>query len=526
MKNLMICSLVLFQFSWAFSQIKNLNNDSPYPTKYTSLQDQSLTLKSVTVVPSYDNVGGVYKKAAEETLEKLISNDQFWSFEKIKFADATDEKKYRIDLIEDQPEYTLKVLKSSRTDALFSVSTTKSPQGLQVRMTIYTADGGLPLIQETYEDTQTFEINKYKEIIEQLYRQIKNKLPYKALIASRRGQKVTLNSGKKSGLKIGDKLSVAQILKIQRHPKLKFMIGTEKEIIGQVVLTQVEDDLSFGEISFEKESGVIEKNSKLLPFDPIKYNTSMDPTQADQVSEQAEEWRPLEDPQFGKIHLLGGFTNYKLANTLVAGSTHDSGNSLAPTFALGGQIWITPEYFADLQFKQMFFKGNNSLSNSYPDSLNFNVSETNFVVGYKYAIDGNFWGPSLNIGFGHLSRTTSVTDSTPTAFTSFEFSGLHLQAGAYFPLTLKNDFGIGAQAQLMLTKRLSEMPVDSGPSSNNFVNFDFYGIYAYSNRINFRGQLTYSDLSSSLEGTGQRTNPARSMQETITSYLFGIEYQF
>ncbi len=101
-----------------------------------------------------------------------------------------------------------------------------------------------------------------------------------------------------------------------------------------------------------------------------------------------------------------------------------------------------------------------------------------------------------------------------------------MQAGAYFPLTLKNDFGIGAQAQLMLTKRLSEMPVDSGPSSNNFVNFDFYGIYAYSNRINFRGQLTYSDLSSSLEGTGQRTNPARSMQETITSYLFGIEYQF
>ena len=526
MKIVLILCLVFLPFTSAFSQSKSLKKDSPYPSKYISQTDQYLTLKSVTLAPAYDNVGGIYKKAAETTLEKIITDDKSWSFQKIKFPDLQTEKNYRIDFLEDKNEYSLALLKSTGADALISVSTTKSPQGLQIRMTLYTADAGQPLIQETYEDATTFEISKYQQVISELYTTIKNKLPYKALISSRRGQKVTLNAGKVAGLNVGDKLSVAQILKLQRHPKLKFMVGVEKEIIGQVVLTQVEDYLSFGEISFEKESGVIEKNSKLLPFDYLKYSTSMDPTKADQMAKQDEEWRPQEAPQFGKIHILGGVSNYKLSNTLTNDTTHDSGNSFAPTFQFGGQVWITPEYFADLQFRQMFFKGLNSMTGSYPDSLNFTVNENNFVFGYKYSIDGNFWGPSLTTGLGYISRTTSVTDSSPTSFTSFDFSGLNLQFGAYFPITLKNDFGLGARGEILLTKRLSENPVDSGPSASNFVNFDFYGIYAYTNRINFRGQITYSDLNSSFDGTGQRNPPARSTQETATSYLFGIEYQF
>lgn len=72
---------------------------------------------------------------------------------------------------------------------------------------------------------------------------------------------------------------------------------------------------SFAEINFEKEAGVIEKNSKLLPPDFVNYQTDAKP-----VDEQNAEWKPQAAPQFGKITLLGGFSDYKLSTVLTSGS--------------------------------------------------------------------------------------------------------------------------------------------------------------------------------------------------------------
>jgi hypothetical protein len=86
--------------------------------------------------------------------------------------------------------------------------------------------------------------------------------------------------------------------------------------------------------------------------------------------------------------------------------------------------------------------------------------------------------------------------------------------------------GFGATAHLMLTNVMAESPVDSGKSSPNLTRFDIYGVYAYTTQINLRGQIGYSQLAASFSGSGSRSNPARSMNEANTSYLFGIEFQF
>lgn len=511
------------------AQIKNLKNSSPYPTKYLGDEDANLTLKTLTVGPAYDNVGGIYQSAAEAELSQLISQDQFWAYSKFQWPNGTSAKDQRADSISENSKMLQQIFAATKSNGLLATTVTKSSQGINVQLTLFTQDKNMPLIEVSHQDATTFEISKFKEILKNLYAQIKLKLPYKAFITSRRGNQVTINAGADSGLKNGDQLSVAHIIKINRHPKLKFMIGVEKQITGQIVLNKVEQHSSFGEIIFEKEAGVIEKNSKLLPPNFIQYAGLEKKTDVSAVvgaEKNATEWVPPLQPQFGKLTLLAGFSDYKLSTVLQNSASYDSGNSFSPTFVLGGDLWITNEYFAQISLKQLFFKGQNSLAGSNPQTLNYTVNTTDLLFGYKYALNGNFWGPSLSGSVGYLSGSTKLSDSSPTAFSSFDVSGFQIQAGGYFPVTEKNDVGIGVDAKFLLTKYLSESPVDSGPASPTITQFNIYGNYLYTSNINLKAEMVFAAINSSFDGTGIRANPARSIDEKITSYLFGIEYLF
>jgi hypothetical protein len=513
----------------ARAQVTNLKNNATNLTKYSSQEDTDLTLKTLTVAPAYDNVGGVYQTAAETVLSDLIRQDKSWAFSKFQWPKTVSKSNQRIDYIMENPKMVLDILSLTKSNGLMTAVITKSPQGININLTLFTQDKGLPLIEVSYQDATTFEISKFTEIVKNLYSQIKLKLPYKAFISSRRGNIVTINAGLNSGLKNNDKLSVAQIIQINRHPKLKFMVGVEKTIIGQIVLSKVEEYSSFGEILFEKETGVIEKNSKLLPPDFIQYQNANADKVTDNLADSeknAVEWMPPAVPQFGKLTLLAGISDYKLSTVLQNSASYDSGNSTAPTFLLGADLWITNQYFARISLEQLFFKGANSLAGSSPGTLNYTVNTTNLMFGYQYALNGNFWGPSLSAALGYLSKSTKMTDTSPTAFSSFDVSGLEIQVGGYFPMSEKNDIGIGLEAHFFLTKNYSESPVDSGSSSPALTKFSVHGNYLYTSNINLKAALQFSSINSSFDGAGSRSNPARSTDEKISSYLFGIEYLF
>lgn len=497
-------------------------NKTPYPAKYTSSEDANLTLRSITVAPGYDNVGGIYKNAAEEQLKNMISSDTLWAYSEFK----SPQKDLRVDQFEESPDVTMAALKASDSDGLMTVLITKGAQGLTVTLNFFTKDRGLLLLQETYQDPKTFELSKLNEVLMNLYVTIKQKLPFKGMIASRRGNQVTVNLGSKSGLKAGDKISVGQILKINRHPKLKFMTGVEKEIIGQIQITKVEDHLSFGEIAFEKETGVLEKGSKILPFTNVEYATSDQKGVTLANEKNPTEWLPAPIPQFGKVSILGGFTTYTLSSVLTTDVGYDSGNALAPTIDLDAEFWITKNVFANLGLSQIFFKGTNGLTGSSPSTLDYSVGSYDFILGYKYLISDNFWGPHLNASLGYGSVTTRVTDSTPVAFTSTELSGLLFAIGGYFPISEKNDVGMGIDARFMFAKTMTESPVDSGSTDPSYNQFGLYGIYQYTTNIHLKGQLNYMSINTSFSGTPTRLNPARSLSQTATMYLFGIEYLF
>ena len=507
-----------------FSQTTSLKNKAPFPTKYTSASDQALVIKAVTVAPVYDNSNNIYKKSVEEHLKTLIKEDYLWALSEFN----SPKNDTRVDEFDEDAQLTLQILDKSNADAVLTCFLIKGPQGLNIQMNLYTRDGGKLLLREEYQNSTLFEISKVNEVITKMYTSLKAKLPYSGYVTSRNGNSVTVNIGKRAGLTTGSILTVAQVLKVNRHPKLNFMISVEKEIIGRISLTKVENESSFGEITFEKENGVIARGSKILPLEGINYPGKGEAPLADVLPNEknAVEWLPTPIPQYGKISIMGGFTDFSDNTVLVNGTSIEADKSLALTFDLATELWITPEYFAALQLQQSSFKTDNNLSGSTPTSLNYSINIMDLSFGYKYLIDGNFWGPQISASLGYYTHSTRVTDTTPTGFTSFDLTGFDLTVGGMFPVTLKNDVAIGAQAKFLFFEKFSEKPVSSGGASPSFNQFDVLGTYQYTTNVSFKGVISFSNVQATFSGAGSKNPPSRSLDEKLSTYLVGIEYLF
>ncbi|MFN3454854.1 MAG: hypothetical protein ACK41T_07820 [Pseudobdellovibrio sp.] len=500
-----------------------LAQQNTIPTKYISLVDENLVIKKISAAPIYDNVNGVYSDKANIYLKNLIKSDVNWSYVDY----FNNDKSLSLAQFDENPEKVKALLDSLETDAIITAFISKGSLGIKIQMNLYTQDFGKLLIREEYENREMFEVDRVNSALGDLYSKIKSKIPYSGIITSRRGNKVTLNIGSRSGLKNGDMITVAQILKINRHPKLNFMTGTEKEILGKITINQVDVESSYGEITLEKENGVIVVGSKLLPLNYLKYTSELSPvSNAYPGEDNPVEWLPAPIPQYGKITLMAGLSNFKESSVFMNGININANNSAALTFNFATELWITPEYYATLDLQQRTFNTPNNLTGSSPSKLNYSLNRIHLDFGYKYLIDGNFWGPKIFGSLGYFSHDVRMSDSVPTAFNSYTLTGMGVTAGGQFPITLKNDVALGSQVRFLFFDKFKERPVNSDYDSNDFSQFDIFGTYQYTNNINFKASLSYMNMQATFHGNGTKNPPNRSLEEKITTYLLGIEYLF
>lgn len=500
-------------------------NDPANGVRFVSETDNLLTLNSITVGSAYDNVGGMYKNAAEQKLKKLIIADHMWSFaENKEFINN-----YRNDELFENADKAQDFLSKTGADGFLLASTIKGNQGLSVELTLFSVLQGLPVVQVYHQDLKTFEISEFDKIIESLYTKIKGSLPYSGLVRSRRGNTLTINLGIGSGIKAGDQVTFIQILQVKRHPKLNFIVNVEKEIIGQGTVKKPDDTMSFVDITYEKEPGVIQKNAKIQRLANINYT---DPSvQASQKIDptKEEEWLPPSIPQFGYVYAGFGFTDYKVSSILNDGldTSLESGNSFAPTFNLGAELWVTKSFIAQFNYRQVFFTGKNSYTGSTPGTINFNFSQTDLGLGFRQQIGDNFWGPHVKAILGYYESSHQVSDTQPTAFTSFKASGMSLGLGGYFPVTKDNDLALGVDTKFVLSPTLSETPVNSGNASTSITDFSFYCVFQWTTNMQFKGNIQTNSIQSNFSGgSPTRLNPARSVEAKTTTYGLNLEYLF
>ncbi|MBC7466393.1 MAG: hypothetical protein H7256_10405 [Bdellovibrio sp.] len=514
-------------------------NKRPFPVKYTSEVDQKLSLHTITLAPVYDNVNRIYAEPIQKLLIELLQNDKVWGYSA--FPDLN--KKIFVETYDSKPQEVLDILNQTKTQGLLTAIITKGPAGMSIKLKLYTADQGLLFAEETFQDQSTFEIPKLREQVVTLYHNLKNKLPYRGFVLSRRGLDVTLNAGEKNGLVVGQEVALAQILKINRHPKLKYMVSTEKEIIGKLQITKVEPYLSFAQITFEKENGVVEVGAKLLPNDFIAYPLPVLNKDGDVVDDKLSnsiastfETRKKETkvgdkvtettmahagPQVGKFLLQGGFSQFSESANLTTGESPSASQSMAPTINLGLELWTTPNWFVSFELLQAIFKASNGLNGSSPEDLNYSYSKYSGSIGYYFLLNkDDDKTPKIGGQVGYASMKKDVTDTNPRAFTSSTTSGFLVKVNGAFPL---RDYPVelGASFDIFLSPSTTESPAGAGSSSSRINAFGFNASYETSPSLSYRFDINFDQIQTDTTG-----GDATSSTEKMTNVLFGIEYSF
>lgn len=500
---------------------------------YVSPADQDLNIKSIVIVPVKDNVGGIYAKPMEELLRDLVNNDKQWSL-----ADFSSSQKLPSEPLEENAAAVQSILKSSGAEALLSARLVKGPKGISISLTFFAGHEGLPLLQENLTDYKGFDIADVNSQTKKLFDAIKAKLPFRATILSRRGQQVTLNLGSNYGLKANTYITVVQILKINRHPKLHFMVGTEKEVLGRVKLFKVEPYLSFGYVEFEKESGVIAVGSKVIPEEYLKYSTPVVSASGKVIMDMSErgdkdvafgdnpkEWKPETLPQYGKVELLAGLATYSQNTNLQTAGSLTGGSSVIPSVALNGEFWLNPQWYVGFGIRESILQINNPQSGSSPTKLNMSIAQYGVDVGYNVLLTDDFFGPKLQISAGYATTLFSVDDSNPMTFSRMTYSGLVLGVAGQFPISDQIPVDIGAQLNYYVTAGLNENE-SSGSSSNTIDSFGIFADYRLKANLKLKGELLFDYFNSDFSGTSSRTDPATSTSHRLSSLMAGIQYLF
>lgn len=514
--------------------------------KFVSSVDADLSIKKVLVLPLKDNLKGIYSNQLNAPFIEMLQSDNQWTISSVPSNEKTDLE----DLLENAKTTKL-ILEKNKADAIVSGKMMKGPSGLKISLAIFAGAVGLPLAIQESEYINEFETKEIQNILLHQVQKLKEKIPYSGVVLSRSKASgkntVTLNIGSYHNLRPEALVSVIQILQVKRHPKFKFVVDSEKEIIGRIRITKVEEYLSFGEIEFEREVNVVQPYMKLIPIQFVSYpklqsNTTTqisgaeikpeDPlrAEADKISygQSPTHWVPAPQASFGKVDLQVGLGNYTLTNNLnTVGSLSATKTLFVPSIHLDTEIWITKNWFAQIGIRQYILSLSNPYPGSTPEQIQVSTMQTQVAGGYYLLTTDDFFGPKFQFTFGYSNFKSTVDDSTPKAFTSNTFSGLVIGLGGSMPVSEELPLTLGANLNYHWQPTFDETPVSTGGSSTSTVtSFNFWGTYRWSEHYHLKSQLMYDLFSASLSGAGTRSPNGTSVSHSLMTITAGIEYFF
>ena len=509
-------------------------------SRISSEADQLLKLTRVTLAPVTDNTEGVYARPVENKLRDLISRTYRWDFVEGNFVGGVQ----TLNEFEENPESVIKLTKAIQTEGLISARIIKSPQNIQLQIGLFLGADGKLLVKETNAEIKKFEISEILAQLERSYKLLLDRLPFRGYVLSRIQNKVTLNLGAKDGVRPGDPVSAILVLSLKRHPKHYFMVAHDKEILGQIRIDKVEDSLSFGTITFEKERGAIQKLTKIGSSLPVQYGPTVEggnafdsiPSTGDRETfgqsnppgDHPQIWVPVDPPTFGKLSFLFGLGSFS-ANTLLQTSGALEGNSnFVPSLKVGGELWITPHWIVRAGIQNVPFSISNPLPGSSPARLNMSATRYQFHTGYNVLLLQDFFGPRIVLLAGVQQFNLYADASTPLSLTETTFSGFNVGANAIFPITTDGKFEIGFSFLTFLKPGLAEKPVTSGGSSDNSVTqFAVFGSMKMTERFRAFATVDFDLFKATFSGAGTRSGEsALNLSNRMTILSGGLEYLF
>ncbi len=502
---------------------------------YISNTDKSLTVHRVGILPTSDNVNGLYSRYVENKIEEKIKKSHRFDLRPVKDAD----NRLTLEDFEENSALVKKIGGSNKVEGLISARVNKNQDNLTLILDFFLTSDGKLFAQEEAELPENTGTDALAQKTAELYDKVIEKIPYKGLILSREGNRVTLDLGTQDGIKDNATATIVEIIGLKRHPKFNFIISSEKIILGKIKIVKAESTLSFGVIIQEQDRGVIAVDSKITGVDFVNYpmegESGRQEILDDKVSfgKNPKEWVQKKKPGFGKVGLaLGAGSLHNAVSTQNEGSLSTQ-VALYPQIDLTGELWITPTWFLAARIEEGITSLTNPLSNSAPGTLSATNSHYSLHGGYKFFLEDDPAGPEIETYLGMGKYSFFIDTSTPTTYTSVSYYGLYFGVKGSLPVTHDKEWTVNASIDHYFSPGLTEAPVTSGTTSDNSATeFTIGAAHKMSDQLWLTLKLDFEFYGTNFTGTGSRTSSGgtpdsglNSSQSLIT-LLAGMEYSF
>lgn len=496
-------------------------------TTFSTPQETLYSIQKISVLTGYDNMNRIYAEPLTEALaEKLQTTQRF------EFLQGSRIQPFPVEEFKQNQGSLSSFFKSSQADAAFHLSLKNQGNGLTVTVSLFTANDLRPLSLESSRAFEKFDTESLRDEVFRLAEQVLRKLPYDGYVLARTGETITLSIGRNAGVQVGQTLSIVNMLKLNRHPTLDFVVSSEHQVLGTVRVTKVDQELSFADILTEVRPQSIERLSKVTGLHPSQYfEWSSGPREnpAHSMYNQASHpgWSGLDMPTFGLIGGSVGLGRFEELSNISGIPSLDTGKNIYPRVQINGEAWINPRWIAKLRVIQGLGTVNNPRSGSNPKNLGLTVSRYDLSFGYRHSFMNDFFGPFLEFYVGYAQSQFRFDRSTPWSFTSLKYSNMFVNFAGEFPLTPSSPWSMGARVYMHLSPALSEKYVTSGNDSNNSIHeFSLILRYRIQPNVRISGNLDFTSFNSDFSGVGSRGEQVNSMDIRDNSLNVGLDYLF
>lgn len=517
--------LTIYLFWVAIYCFYHQSSQAQLQGSYISKTDQLVSLDTVLILPTIDNIDGIYARPLDRYLSEKIGDNHHLQLVEKNFAGSLLSP---IEL-ERNPREVRRMGKRAKADGVIAMSISKNRSGVNLRINLFSGKDGKLLSTEQKLGIPRYEINEIRNNVGVLLEKVLSRMPYKGKILSRQGNRVTIDLGARDGVRPKEIISVVQVIKLVRHPKFNFIVKSEKEVLGKVKVLKVDETLSFGIIISEKEKDIVKKDSKLAGADNVKYadnNPYLPHKQKAKVvrngnankvtfGKNPKEWVPVKPPVFGAAQIKVGLGNY---NTGINDGTNNNNakKTASPSIGAYGELWITPNWTFEAELNQGIMEIDNPTSTG-PGSLNVTTTEYNFNLSYGFLFNRAFFGPKVQAILGYHSYQRFIDSGSP--LNSTKYSGFSLGLRGSLPTGRSKEYRFGVEFFTHLTASLSESGGTTGTGASNTISrYSFFGEKRFKENVWITGSLEFKSYSTSFN-TG-------SISQKHNRFHGGLKYLF
>lgn len=410
-------------------------------------------------------------------------------------------------------EEVLKIIaEKTRSGSLIKIETEFLANGTEVSASVISGNGNELYFKETTRLDST-DPTIIAQTIKNWLEVYQKRIPYIARVVGVLGSQFSVDAGTSFGLNGGSKIKVIRPIRKKTHPLLKEVVDWETIKISDAKIFQANQDQSHAKVTAYESKLRIQADDWIIA---TESNSVVTQEHSNQFGLEIEDGH-----EFGKLGVMGiDLAIGTGSNTFAtAGLPNKKIGGLLFGIGLSGELWITRHLWTSLNIERKFGSYAREEGNLQTDSNSLGFGGTRIALGYKYLPLGFFYGPQVDLYFGHASYDYGFDNQSADGIGEVNFSGLILGVRGNIPLVKLYRMFVGLE--FMLAPGYEEDATILG-QSESVSNYRIMvgGTYQYSPSMNFFAEYDY------LGSKAKFVGPRRTLSIKDSSIKFGTLFNF